>query len=142
MCLEHSFLFPSSNLYYHCPYYYYLYCTSYLFLFCFYIECWQAWALVNEADLGDLLTLTNGTCILTAFICYVAFIYLTRGLFPYVEINKVDLRSLLALQGKKGLFPQLLNCRHSSEFVLLWFVCVCVCTWLGPSKDGACSKKH
>ncbi|XP_009982852.1 PREDICTED: histone-lysine N-methyltransferase SETDB2 [Tauraco erythrolophus] len=22
-------------------------------------ECWQAWALVNEADLGDLLTLTN-----------------------------------------------------------------------------------
>ncbi|OXB77222.1 UNVERIFIED_CONTAM: hypothetical protein H355_012589 [Colinus virginianus] len=27
--------------------------------FCFYIECWQAWALVNEADLGDLLTLTN-----------------------------------------------------------------------------------
>ncbi|NXC45704.1 SETB2 methyltransferase, partial [Penelope pileata] len=24
-------------------------------------ECWQAWALVKEADLGDLLTLTNGS---------------------------------------------------------------------------------
>uniref|UniRef100_A0A8C3JJI4 Histone-lysine N-methyltransferase SETDB2 n=1 Tax=Calidris pygmaea TaxID=425635 RepID=A0A8C3JJI4_9CHAR len=26
-------------------------------------ECWQAWTLVNEANLGDLLTSTNGMCI-------------------------------------------------------------------------------
>uniref|UniRef100_A0A8D0ES86 Histone-lysine N-methyltransferase SETDB2 n=1 Tax=Strix occidentalis caurina TaxID=311401 RepID=A0A8D0ES86_STROC len=60
-------------------------------------ECWQAWALVNEANLGDLLTLTNGMYISIVFFWYVDSICLvlpTRSLFPFVEITKIALRSL------------------------------------------------
>lgn len=97
-----SLLSPFSCLYYRCPY------TSHLifFFFFFYIECWQAWALVNEANLGDLLTSTSGMCILIAFICCVAlisFVSLTRSSFPGFEMNKIDLRSPLALQTEKKL---------------------------------------
>lgn len=98
------FVFPFSSPYYHCPYYHYLNYASYLFCFGFCVECWQAWVLVNEANLGDLLNLKNGMCISIVFIWYVdliCLVLLTRSLFPFTEINKIDLRSLLALQGKK-----------------------------------------
>lgn len=87
------------------------------YFFFFYIECWQAWALVNEANLGDLLTSTSGMCILIAFICCVAlisFVLLTRSSFPGFEMNKIDLRSPLALQTEKKinrgiLLPQIVK---------------------------------
>lgn len=90
---------------------------------------------MNEANLGDLLTLTNGMCSSIVFIWYVdliCLVLLTRSLFPFIEISKIDLRSLLALQGKKlnYYFPQVLDCGLSPGFVLLWFVCMCL--WLVP----------
>lgn len=46
-----------------------------VWFFC--VECWQAWALVNEANLGDLfLTLENGTCISIVFVWFVDLICL------------------------------------------------------------------
>lgn len=106
-----SLLSPFSCLHYRCHIWFFL-----LFFF-FYIECWQAWALVNEANLGDLLTSTSGMCILIAFICCVAsisFVLLTRSSFPGFEMNKIDLRSPLALQTEKKinrgiLLPQIVK---------------------------------
>lgn len=94
---------------------------------------------MNEADVGDLLTLANGMCISITFIWCVDLIYLvllSRSLFPFVEISKIILRSLLTLQGKKRnyWFPQVLDLGLSPGFVLLWFVCMCI--WLVPSEES------
>lgn len=69
--------------------------------FFFSLEYWQAWTLVNEANLGDLLTLADGTCISIVFVWYVyliCLVLLTGSSIPFFEINKTDLRMPLALQ--------------------------------------------
>lgn len=56
---------------------------------------------MNEANLGNLLTLANGMCISIVFVWYVdlfCLVLLTGNSIPFFEINKIDLRMPLALQ--------------------------------------------
>lgn len=59
---------------------------------------------MNEANLGDLLTLANGTCISIGFVWYVdliCLVLLARSSIPFFEINKIDLKRPLDYNEEK-----------------------------------------